>query len=562
MDCKSEATLLKDEGNVLFLKGDYQAAVDVYTRAIAADGTSAVLYTNRAACYNYLRQFQQGRDSALKATELDQKYYKAWWRLAESYDALKEFREAARGWAIATVNLPKENLSAAQQAHKELFTSSLKRSRDTADSENVERLRQETGGTQGLVVSWPPGKAPWERAPVVVSGLTAQQVLTSSAVPLLIAVKELERGLKDMKDKIFLQHPYLVGVKVSFATNKWGFPVRTGGALVCLSDSLLADERAFHIDNMNYTDMTSRIIKLETEHSGAPDPGQKIENMINIFLRLHEVDGWNRVRPVICTTVRSLLLRGFVAMGLRRDVDIAYRFFDKAFKIVEWGRRVWHGVSTADRGQVFSDTFYAGVACQTLKAYKGAYIATRGRSSRFKLDEILKRADVLIAHTRSIDKKELYRTRPPGLVTAFVTYPEALAHSSKAWVLSEHLRTSLCKDVDEQAVYMRRAIESYFAAASLYPEDEEQPASCLVKALALLFKAGRPLRETLPIMERIRMITPGIMNIWEYSPFMREELQSTLQGLATFEAEVRSKMRLKSPGYGPHDAVALQSMMN
>ena len=45
---------LKATGNTLFASKKYDAAAKKYSEAIAVDPQSAVLYANRAACYNAL----------------------------------------------------------------------------------------------------------------------------------------------------------------------------------------------------------------------------------------------------------------------------------------------------------------------------------------------------------------------------------------------------------------------------------------------------------------------------------------------------------------------------
>ena len=41
---------LKEEGNALFIKNDFEGAYKKYTEALQYDDTNAVLYCNRAAC--------------------------------------------------------------------------------------------------------------------------------------------------------------------------------------------------------------------------------------------------------------------------------------------------------------------------------------------------------------------------------------------------------------------------------------------------------------------------------------------------------------------------------
>ena len=46
----SQAAILKNEGNALFVKNDFSKAYKKYTAAINLDKENAVLYCNRAAC--------------------------------------------------------------------------------------------------------------------------------------------------------------------------------------------------------------------------------------------------------------------------------------------------------------------------------------------------------------------------------------------------------------------------------------------------------------------------------------------------------------------------------
>ena len=50
----AHAQELKAEGNALFSKGEWSAALDKYAEAIQHDDQSAVLYANRAACTIHL----------------------------------------------------------------------------------------------------------------------------------------------------------------------------------------------------------------------------------------------------------------------------------------------------------------------------------------------------------------------------------------------------------------------------------------------------------------------------------------------------------------------------
>ncbi|KAG6916896.1 hypothetical protein DXG01_004729 [Tephrocybe rancida] len=77
-EAKSEA--LKNTGNNLFQGGDYEGAVEAYQEAIDEYGSTAVLYSNLAAAYLKLEQYDEAEDAALEALVRDPKMLKARYR--------------------------------------------------------------------------------------------------------------------------------------------------------------------------------------------------------------------------------------------------------------------------------------------------------------------------------------------------------------------------------------------------------------------------------------------------------------------------------------------------
>ena len=90
----------------------------------------------------------------------------------------------------------------------------------------------------------------------------------------------------------------------------------------------------------------------------------------------------------------------------------------------------------------------------------------------------------------------------------------------------------LCRpNVDAAIDHYRRAGNFYMDAAGKYPEDDEKyacksalcrdspiyqtvPSDFLNCGVQCFFKCGTPLRETLPILKRIRLAMPKMMRIW------------------------------------------------
>lgn len=90
----------KNEGNKYFLIKDYKKAIYHYTLAIEKyDDTLAALYSNRAACYLKLGEYQKALIDCDKAIELQNNYGKAILRrgvakfhLGKWVESLEDFR--------------------------------------------------------------------------------------------------------------------------------------------------------------------------------------------------------------------------------------------------------------------------------------------------------------------------------------------------------------------------------------------------------------------------------------------------------------------------------------
>jgi STIP1 family protein 1 len=73
----SVADSIKAEGNTLFAKGKYKAAIDKYTEAIAVCPGIAVLYVNRALCHKKLSAWEAVIKDARAALQLQSDLLKA-----------------------------------------------------------------------------------------------------------------------------------------------------------------------------------------------------------------------------------------------------------------------------------------------------------------------------------------------------------------------------------------------------------------------------------------------------------------------------------------------------
>jgi len=77
----------KNAGNDLFKVGKWEEAYAKYSEAIQAAPNSAVLYSNRSAALLKARRIDEAIADGLKATQLDEKWGKGWYRYAEGLGA-------------------------------------------------------------------------------------------------------------------------------------------------------------------------------------------------------------------------------------------------------------------------------------------------------------------------------------------------------------------------------------------------------------------------------------------------------------------------------------------
>ncbi|WBW73351.1 TRC complex (ER membrane insertion) TPR repeat subunit Sgt2 [Schizosaccharomyces osmophilus] len=96
---KDEAEKYKAQGNEAIAKKEYQSAVDLYTKAIELDPTSPVYYSNRAAAYSQLGQYESSVEDALTSLSIDPKHARAYGRLGRAKLSLGDAAAAADAYA-------------------------------------------------------------------------------------------------------------------------------------------------------------------------------------------------------------------------------------------------------------------------------------------------------------------------------------------------------------------------------------------------------------------------------------------------------------------------------
>lgn len=93
---------MKEEGNVEYKAGKWQAAIEKYSAALQVDpdnkGTNSKILQNRALAYNKLKQYDQAIIDCEKALSLDPSYTKARKTKATALGLAEKWEDAVREW--------------------------------------------------------------------------------------------------------------------------------------------------------------------------------------------------------------------------------------------------------------------------------------------------------------------------------------------------------------------------------------------------------------------------------------------------------------------------------
>ncbi|XP_786841.2 small glutamine-rich tetratricopeptide repeat-containing protein alpha [Strongylocentrotus purpuratus] len=120
---KARAEKLKNEGNELMKKEQYNKAIEVYTQAINLNSQKSVYYSNRAAAYSKVENHEKALEDCQKAVSIDPTYSKAYGRMGLAYSSMNEFQKACEAYTRA-VDLEPGNSS--YRANLEIAEQKLK----------------------------------------------------------------------------------------------------------------------------------------------------------------------------------------------------------------------------------------------------------------------------------------------------------------------------------------------------------------------------------------------------------------------------------------------------
>ncbi|KAJ3917708.1 activator of Hsp70 and Hsp90 chaperone [Lentinula edodes] len=90
----ADANALKDQGNKAFAAKDWDKAINLFSQAIAIDGSNHVLYSNRSAAYSGKKEWAAALKDAEKCIELNPTWSKGYARKGAALHGSKSYDEA------------------------------------------------------------------------------------------------------------------------------------------------------------------------------------------------------------------------------------------------------------------------------------------------------------------------------------------------------------------------------------------------------------------------------------------------------------------------------------
>lgn len=111
------AVKLKEAGNHAYGSKDFNKAIDLYSKAILCK-PEAVYYSNRAACYNALADWEKVVEDTTAAITLDPEYVKAMNRRANAYDKLDRYSDSLLDYTASCIIDGFKNASSAESVER------------------------------------------------------------------------------------------------------------------------------------------------------------------------------------------------------------------------------------------------------------------------------------------------------------------------------------------------------------------------------------------------------------------------------------------------------------
>ncbi len=123
-------TLRKDEGNEFYKKGDYRAAIDAYSLAIAEAPEESSFYGNRAAAYMMILNYEAAIQDCDAAVTLSPNMVKAYFRKGKALATLGKFDEATAAYNAGLQQDPNNAQGLAEKKEVETAVKALEKARE------------------------------------------------------------------------------------------------------------------------------------------------------------------------------------------------------------------------------------------------------------------------------------------------------------------------------------------------------------------------------------------------------------------------------------------------
>ncbi|KAF9056034.1 hypothetical protein BJ165DRAFT_1521989 [Panaeolus papilionaceus] len=375
-------------------------------------------------------------------------------------------------------------------------------------------------------------KLAWHRAMDEEGQLIAEKKPSSGWV-ILYAYRDFCRGVETMKG---LSTRVENGETVLFAKPD---------AVIDLSNGILRDTRVFHFDSADWVDKYNKQVMFEAQYyNGWTKAGSKA--IMDEAPKRLKRDGWKWLRPALSITIRSWVIAGCMS-GKTGQYGPALEYLSQTTELLEWGRRVWHNVSSDDKGAIFDPTFIRGVKRLKLDVMH-AQLASKKPCS-FSREQLSDEALALISEAEDNPPEPSSQT-DPGFLCSFWTYPRAEALGILGWC---HVQAALeARSPSAANTEFANACQYYVRASEGVPPDDEKAAQYLYVALETLWWQGKPLKDQIPMLIKLNELTTALKRFWEVSPTSQPRDRQLLmaKGFAT-----RVLVGLSSSEYSPESVV-------
>lgn len=140
---KDYALQLKTSGNKAYGSKDYNKAIHLYSQAILCK-PDPIFYSNRAACFNALGEWDKVVEDTTAAVNLDATYVKALNRRANAYEHLEQYSEALLDFTASCIIDEFKNESSANAVERLLKKVAEVKADDIIKSKNPDKLPSPT----------------------------------------------------------------------------------------------------------------------------------------------------------------------------------------------------------------------------------------------------------------------------------------------------------------------------------------------------------------------------------------------------------------------------------